>query len=737
MIERLRRKLLPNSLRAHLLALVFAALVPLLVFAVAMVVLSARSEREIFERGAQERTRALITAVDAELKSSISTLQALATSRQLDQQDVAGFYDETARVLQTQPGWRTIIVSHPSGESVLNLRVPLGAKLGPAVESRSFNQVVRTLKPAVGDLLFGPIIGEYGFVIRVPVMRDGKLIYVLSTVISPRTIDELLSPQRMPPNWIAVVLDSQRRFVSRTIDPERNVGRLASESLRAALDRSSEGWFRGTTVEGWDVYTPYDRSAFSGWTVALGIPADVVDAGFRRSLVYLSLFGGCLLALGLAIAWVLADRTASSIASLSLMAREVTAGDSSLAAAAAAASGRPASRIAEVETVREAFISAHRLLAEQAEEKERLAVRLQLAVAAGNIGVHEWHPQTNELIWDDRVRAHWGLAPGAPVNYEIFRRGIHPDDRGRLKSALKRALQPDGGGEYHAEFRVVGIEDHVERWIEAQGRVLFENGKAVRLTGTTLDISARKAFQDELERQVQERTQRLEETIGEMEAFSYSVSHDLRAPLRAIEGYANALVADYRDRLDVQGRNWLDRVSRSAHRLDSLIQDVLAYSRVAKDEIELAPIDLAALVEDIIAATPELQPPHASIVVETPLHPVLGHEAYLTQCITNLLANAVKFVAPGIVPDVRIRSERVGRKARVWFEDNGIGIDPAHYDRIFQIFGQVYPEGNYPGTGIGLAIVRKAVQRMNGDIGVESRLGAGSRFWLLLEGVET
>jgi signal transduction histidine kinase len=132
---------------------------------------------------------------------------------------------------------------------------------------------------------------------------------------------------------------------------------------------------------------------------------------------------------------------------------------------------------------------------------------------------------------------------------------------------------------------------------------------------------------------------------------------------------------------------------------------------------------------------PEFQEPQSRITLEKPLHPVLGHEAYLTQCITNLLGNAIKFVPEGTVPEIRVRSEQLDGKVRVWFEDNGIGIDPAHHDRIFQIFGQVYPERKYGGTGIGLAIVRKAAQRMNGDVGVESGIDKGSRFWLILSGV--
>jgi PAS domain S-box-containing protein len=231
---------------------------------------------------------------------------------------------------------------------------------------------------------------------------------------------------------------------------------------------------------------------------------------------------------------------------------------------------------------------------------------------------------------------------------------------------------------------------------------------------------------------VAQRTATLQDTIGELEAFSYSISHDMRAPLRAMQGYATALLSDYGPRLDDDARHYLERIFRSANRLDLLIQDVLAYSRVSKGEIGLHPVDVDRLVDDIVAATAEFQEPHARIVIQRPLLRVLGHEAYLTQCITNLLGNAVKFVGAGVVPNICIRSERVDGRVRLWFEDNGIGIDPMHNERIFQIFGQIHPEKKYGGTGIGLAIVRKAVQRLNGEVGVLSESGGGSRFWLIL-----
>jgi PAS domain S-box-containing protein len=264
-------------------------------------------------------------------------------------------------------------------------------------------------------------------------------------------------------------------------------------------------------------------------------------------------------------------------------------------------------------------------------------------------------------------------------------------------------------------------------------------GNPARVLITDTDITVRKQAEElmkseakRLDALVEQRTARLQETIGELEAFSYSISHDMRAPLRAMQGYAKALLADYQERLDPEATHYLDRISRSSNRLDSLIQDVLAYSRVTKDQISLHPVDLERLIDDILSSHPEFQAPQVRVTMEKPLHRVLGHEAYLTQCITNLLGNAVKFVPPRVVPEIRIRSERLDGKVRLWFEDNGIGIDPSHHERIFQIFGQVYPEKKYGGTGIGLAIVRKAVQRMNGEAGVKSGMDKGSRFWLIL-----
>jgi PAS domain S-box-containing protein len=235
-----------------------------------------------------------------------------------------------------------------------------------------------------------------------------------------------------------------------------------------------------------------------------------------------------------------------------------------------------------------------------------------------------------------------------------------------------------------------------------------------------------------LEQKVQERTQSLRDAITQMEEFSYTVSHDLRAPLRAMNTYAQALVEDFGPQLDPTARHYLERIQRSSLRMEKLTHDVLTYSRLARSEIKLAPVDLDALLRDMIYQYTGFQPPHAEIKVKRPLHDVLAHEVSLGQCIANLLTNAVKFVAPGVQPRIRVHTELRDQMVRLWIVDNGIGIDPQYQSRLFQVFERLHDRQQYEGTGIGLAIVRKAVDKMGGCCGVESDGSNGSRFWIEL-----
>lgn len=244
-------------------------------------------------------------------------------------------------------------------------------------------------------------------------------------------------------------------------------------------------------------------------------------------------------------------------------------------------------------------------------------------------------------------------------------------------------------------------------------------------------------YTEQLEQMVSDRTQQLQEANSNLEAFTFSVSHDLREPLRGLQGFAQVLLTDYADQLDPAGRDFISRILRTAERMDSLIQDLLSYSRLTRSDLPLMPINLNGLVMEVLnQLETQLLERQAQVILEEPLLPLVGNYRTLVQVVTNLITNAAKFVASGVQPQIRIRTQKHNEWVRLWIEDNGIGIEPRYHELIFGVFERLHGVETYPGTGIGLAIVRKGVERMGGQAGVESKLGCGSQFWIELPRVE-
>jgi signal transduction histidine kinase len=240
--------------------------------------------------------------------------------------------------------------------------------------------------------------------------------------------------------------------------------------------------------------------------------------------------------------------------------------------------------------------------------------------------------------------------------------------------------------------------------------------------------------QEGLEKKVRDRTEQLRERNEELETFGHSISHDLRAPLRAMHGFSQALLEDCGPQLDDVGKDYAQRVVAGARRMDALIQDLLAYSRVSRSELDVANINLSDVVQDALTQVEgDVAASGGAVSVASGLPTVLAHRVALVQSVANLLANGLKFVPPGRVPALKVRAERDNGVTRLWVEDNGIGIDAAHHERVFGVFERLHQNEDYPGTGIGLAIVRKSVERMGGRVGVVSAMGEGSRFWIELK----
>lgn len=266
--------------------------------------------------------------------------------------------------------------------------------------------------------------------------------------------------------------------------------------------------------------------------------------------------------------------------------------------------------------------------------------------------------------------------------------------------------------------------------------IVNASGRVVAAATVARDVSRRKRDEAEIQRlnaALSNRVAQLEAMNRELESFSYTVSHDLRAPLRAVQGFSEALLQDYGMSLDDTARGFVHRAVEAAARMDRLIRDLLEYSRLARVELALEPVDLAVATADAAAQLErELAERRATVEILGDLPTVRGDGRTVAQAVANLLSNAVKFVTAGTTPHVRVWAEERDRMVRLWVEDNGIGIAEEHQQRIFHVFERLHAQEAYPGNGAGLAIVRRAAERMGGAAGVESRPGAGSRFWIEL-----
>jgi len=360
--------------------------------------------------------------------------------------------------------------------------------------------------------------------------------------------------------------------------------------------------------------------------------------------------------------------------------------------------------------------------------------------------VYIFDPQARFLYANARLLKVWAKTLEEIVGKTCYELGYpewHADMHTREIQDVVRTKAPIRGEvPYTGASGIYGVYDYIFK------PVLDAAGNVEIIIGTTRDVTDRKRDEeslraaqlelqkraDDLEVKVAERTSSLKDTIGVLESFSYSIVHDMRAPLRSMQGFAEILLTEHLGELSPDARHYLGRIGTSAARMDQLIQDVLTFSRAAREDLHLRPVDAGVLLRDILETYPDLSARQESIQLEGEFPIVLGNEAALTQCFSNLLANALRFAHPGRPVQIRVWAEDLGAQVRLNFEDNGIGIPEALHDRIFELFQRASETGE--GTGIGLPIVKKSVERMGGRVGVVSTPDVGSIFWLELNRAE-
>jgi hypothetical protein len=363
---------------------------------------------------------------------------------------------------------------------------------------------------------------------------------------------------------------------------------------------------------------------------------------------------------------------------------------------------------------------------------------LRLALAAGKMGT--WTRELggpDRLIWSPELEAIFGLQPGEyPGTEAALYEFIHPEDHELVRQAFDKAIEIKS--DYEVEFRFLP-RGRPPGWMLGRGRAYYDAaGRAIRLVGVAIDITARKLAEleisrlnAELERRVRERTAQLEATNRELEAFAYSVSHDLRAPLRSIRGFSELLLESHARQLDAAGQELLRRACDSSQRMNRLIDDLLKLSRVGWSELHWQPVNLTAIAEAVVAELRRAEPTRAVEVVIARNLRAQGDERLLRILLENLLGNAWKFTKPR--PDARIEFGAGAEPELAFFvRDNGVGFDPAHAGKLFGVFQRLHSAEEFPGTGIGLATVQRIVKRHCGRVWATGAVNGGATFYFSL-----
>jgi PAS domain S-box-containing protein len=319
---------------------------------------------------------------------------------------------------------------------------------------------------------------------------------------------------------------------------------------------------------------------------------------------------------------------------------------------------------------------------------------------------------------------------------------VHPDDRALVTGSLRESA--DLGGAWLATFRVPHTPAG-ERCLEAHSMPVRDADGSVVWHGFLIDVTERRRAEQEirslnidLEHRVADRTSELEAKHREMESFTYSVSHDLKAPLRGIDGYSRLLESDHADKLDEEGRFFVSMIRKATGHMGDLIDDLLAYSRVERGRPRLGPVAPGPVVAAVLDGA-AAEAAAGAIALSRSVDPglaVLGERDGLVLALRNLLDNAIKFTAGRQGRAIEVGVRRAQGHALFWVRDNGPGFDMRYHDRIFEIFQRLHRAEDFPGTGVGLAIVRKAVERMHGKVWAESAKGEGATFYIQLPAAE-
>ena len=718
-----KRQQVPG-VRQSLLTLVLCCVLPLALMAALLIVNFHQYERTRFTDAARNRAYALISAVDRDFDHTQAALQALATSRLLQADDLRGFHAQALDALKNLQADSIVIVGG-NGKLLLSTRRLYGTELPQLASAPLLQRIRKTGKPGVSDLFLGPVDGKLIYTIGVPIQQNGATVMTLNATISSFHLGQLLAGQRLSSNWRAMIVDSSGQIVARSHDIDTYLGKKIRPDLQRRLTQSNESSFEAQTLDGIPVFTVYSRSQATQWTVILGIPLKELAAAQCQTLGWLSMATLAALLAGLALAWRIGGGIARSIHALTDAASAVGS-DRTLAV--------PELHFREAIELGQALQQgADRIRLAQARLHEG-EQRLALAAAAADLGIWIRDLVQHEIWGSAQWRSLLGFSATETITLAGLLARVHPDDRIAVQHTLDDTLH--GTGRYDMEYRI-GLPGGALRWIGSHGRVeVGANGQPLLVRGVSLDITQRK----EAELAVQQKQKEVMHLarVAMLGELSGALAHELNQPLTAILSNAQAA-----QRFMGQPQIDLDEVRE-------ILQDIVDEDKRAgaiiqrlrrlfdKNDARHQAVDINPLVLDVVHILRNDLINHG-VTLNTELSPgpamVSADSVQLQQVLINLLLNACDAMAESpqqhsvIVLRTAIALDCAGQpRVRISVIDHGCGIPATTLAHIFDPFFTTKERG----MGLGLSICRTIITSHQGELWAENNPQGGASFHVSL-----
>jgi PAS domain S-box-containing protein len=705
-----------SSIRAltYLSLFGLAITVPLLLLVGALLLQSASVERAQLEARVLQVLDALVNDIDRDLDRDITILHTLATSQALASADWPTFYDQAKAGLQ---GRAYLVLIDANGRQLVNTYVPYGEQPAMTGDSETLRRILQTKAPVVSNLFVSRVVKKPVFNVSIPILQDGQVRYVMSLGLLPDDLVALLTSQNLGSEWVMLIWDANGVILARSRDNSRYLGTPLPQNMR---ERAQRAVVRTVNLDAVDVSHAAAHSQISGWGVGVNIPYSLVTEQMRNSL----LLWGAAAVLAITIAFAVGV----------FFARQITT-PLSVAAKAAAAFGHgepfplTGSRLKEADAFLVTLKDAQEAREKLTEEVKHSRDWLQTTLASIGDGVIATDQKGRITFLNGVSQALTGWAQeeakGRPLE-QVF--VIHNEETGApAENPVSKALR---------EGRIVGLANHTKLRSkhgleipidDSAAPIRDADGNVIGVVLVFRDVTERKEAEDALNKSMAE----LRRANEDLNQFAFAASHDLQEPLRMITSYSQLLLRGYRGQLDDEAETCITFITDGTKRMRELLADLLAYTQLTGDEEEaLASVDLHDAVQTAVDNCKAAIDDAGASVTSNPLPIVPGHKPRFVQLFQNLISNALKY-RRDCAPQIHISAERQNGTWRVAVKDNGMGIDPEYHEQIFGVFKRLHGK-TIPGTGIGLAICKRVVERYGGKIWVASQPGQGATFYLTL-----